>query len=140
MQMAHLIHQLMTLNTRFREDFMKAKNHPTLKHIWLNWMAYYGKYGRGVINHVLFHFDKKLSGWAERKYKKLKTTAQAIRRVNAFQMQKSQVVCPLVNVRLNDKSRMKREFHVRFRESCALQAHEILWSEMTTVVKPSQQP
>ena len=36
MQVAHLIHQLMTLNTRFREDFMKAKNHPTLKNLWLN--------------------------------------------------------------------------------------------------------
>ena len=35
MQMAHLIHQLMTLNTRFREDFMKVKNHPTLKNLWL---------------------------------------------------------------------------------------------------------
>jgi hypothetical protein len=34
--MAHLIHQLMTLNTRFREDFMKAKNHPTLKNLWLD--------------------------------------------------------------------------------------------------------
>jgi hypothetical protein len=36
MQMAHLIHQLMTLTTRFREDFMKAKNHPTLKNLWLD--------------------------------------------------------------------------------------------------------
>ena len=36
MQMAHLIHQLITLNTRFREDFMKAKNHPTLKNLWLD--------------------------------------------------------------------------------------------------------
>jgi hypothetical protein len=36
MQMAHLIHQLMTLNTRFQESFMKAKNHPTLKNLWLN--------------------------------------------------------------------------------------------------------
>jgi len=35
MQMAHIIHQLMTLNTRFREDFMKAKNHPTLKNLWV---------------------------------------------------------------------------------------------------------
>ena len=34
MQMAHLIHQLMTINTRFQEKFMKAKNHPTLKNIW----------------------------------------------------------------------------------------------------------
>lgn len=34
MQMAHIIHQLMTLNTRFQESFMKAKNHPTLKKFW----------------------------------------------------------------------------------------------------------
>ena len=36
MQMAHLIHQLMTLTTRFREDFMKSKNHPTLKNLWID--------------------------------------------------------------------------------------------------------
>lgn len=48
------------------------------------WMTYYGKYGRGKLNHVLFHFDKKLSRWAKRKYKKLKTIAQALRRLNAF--------------------------------------------------------
>ena len=36
MQMAQLIHQLMTLTTRFREDFMKAKTHPTLKNLWLD--------------------------------------------------------------------------------------------------------
>jgi len=36
MQMAHLIHQLMTLTTRFREDFMMTKNHPTLKNLWLD--------------------------------------------------------------------------------------------------------
>ena len=30
--------------------------------------------------------------------------------------------------------------HAGICEGCALQAHEILWSEMTTVVKPSQQP
>jgi hypothetical protein len=37
--MAHLIHQLMTLNTRFQEAFMKAKNHPTLKNLWLDLVA-----------------------------------------------------------------------------------------------------
>ena len=26
----------MTLTTRFREAFMKAKNHPTLKNLWLD--------------------------------------------------------------------------------------------------------
>lgn len=34
MQMAHLIHQLMTINTRFQENFMEAVNHPTLKNLW----------------------------------------------------------------------------------------------------------
>ena len=48
------------------------------------WMAYYGKYGRGVISHVLFHFDKKLSRWAKRKYKNIKGITQAVKRVNAF--------------------------------------------------------
>ncbi|WP_292435486.1 group II intron maturase-specific domain-containing protein [Methylobacter sp.] len=48
------------------------------------WERYYGKYGRGKLNHVLFHVDKKLSRWAKRKYKKLKTITQALRRLNAF--------------------------------------------------------
>ena len=48
------------------------------------WMAYYGKYGRSVISQVLFHFDKKLSRWAKRKYKKIKSITQAVKRVNAF--------------------------------------------------------
>jgi hypothetical protein len=39
MQMAHIIHQLMTLNTRFQECFMKAKNHPTLKNLWRDLVA-----------------------------------------------------------------------------------------------------
>jgi hypothetical protein len=39
MQMAHLIHQLMTINTRFQENFMKAKNHPTLKNLWRDLVA-----------------------------------------------------------------------------------------------------
>jgi hypothetical protein len=34
MQMAHLIHQLMTLTTRFKETFLGGKNHPTLKNLW----------------------------------------------------------------------------------------------------------
>lgn len=48
------------------------------------WMEYYGKFGRSAITNVLFHFDKKLSRWAKRKYKKLKTLIQAAKRVNAF--------------------------------------------------------
>ena len=48
------------------------------------WMAYYEKFGQGRIKHILFHFDQKLSRWAERKYKSLKSKAQAIKRLNAF--------------------------------------------------------
>ncbi len=39
MQMAHIIHQLMTLNIRFQESFMKGKNHPTLKNLWFDLVA-----------------------------------------------------------------------------------------------------
>jgi hypothetical protein len=39
MQMAHIIHQLMTLNARFQECFMTAKNHPTLKNLWFDLVA-----------------------------------------------------------------------------------------------------
>lgn len=56
------------------------------------WVAYYGKQGRSQINAVLFHFDKKLSRWAKRKYKKVKTTAQAVRRVNAFRARNPRLV------------------------------------------------
>jgi len=48
------------------------------------WMSYYGKFSHNQIKHVLFHFDQKLSIWANRKYKSLKTKAQAIRRIIAF--------------------------------------------------------
>lgn len=39
MQMAHIINQLMTLSTRFKEQFMKGFNHPTLKNHWFNLIA-----------------------------------------------------------------------------------------------------
>ena len=39
MQMAHLIHQLMTINTRFKDNFMKVPNHPTLKNLWFKLVA-----------------------------------------------------------------------------------------------------
>jgi len=48
------------------------------------WLAYYGKFGYAETLHVLFHFDKRLSRWAKRKYKKLITLNQAVKRVIAF--------------------------------------------------------
>ena len=41
--------------------------------------------------------------------------------------------------RLDDRSRMSREAHVRFCEGCALQAQEIQLPEMAAAVKLSQQ-
>lgn len=49
------------------------------------WVEYYGKFGIHSIRWVLLHFDQKLSRWAERKYKSLKTYAQAVQRVIRFQ-------------------------------------------------------
>ncbi len=48
------------------------------------WMNYYGEQGKAEIANILFHFDKKLSRWALRKYKKVRTLIQAAKRVNAF--------------------------------------------------------
>ena len=46
------------------------------------WLHYYGLFGKSIIRNVLFHFDKRLSRWAKKKYKKLKSLMQAARRVN----------------------------------------------------------
>lgn len=45
------------------------------------WMVYYGRFCRWEVIDVLNHFDKRLSRWAKRKYKKLKTIKQAMKRV-----------------------------------------------------------
>ena len=46
------------------------------------WMNYYSLFGESIIRNVLFHFDKRLSRWAMKKYKKVKTIMQAAKRVN----------------------------------------------------------
>jgi len=47
------------------------------------------KYGRGVISHVLFHFDKKLSRSAKDKYKKIKSITQA---ENGLMLSKAEIL------------------------------------------------
>ena len=49
------------------------------------WMEYDGKFNRGAVCHVWCHFEQKLSPWAKRKDKSIKTKAQAVRKVIAFQ-------------------------------------------------------
>lgn len=39
MQMAHLIHQLMTQTIHFQTTYLQGKNHPTLKHLWEQFLA-----------------------------------------------------------------------------------------------------
>ncbi len=56
------------------------------------WVEYYGKFGIRSIQWVLLHFDQKISRWAKRKYKSLKTYAQAARRVIAFQKKKPKLL------------------------------------------------
>jgi len=41
---------------------------------------------------VLFHFDKKHSRWAKRKYKKIIGITQAVKRVNAFKSRKPKLL------------------------------------------------
>ena len=53
------------------------------------WLNYYGYFGKSIIRNVLFHFDMRLSRWAKKKYKKLKSLMQAARRVNGIRKQYS---------------------------------------------------
>jgi len=39
MQMAYLINQLVVKRTRFQEDYLQGKNHPTLKSLWEDLVA-----------------------------------------------------------------------------------------------------
>jgi RNA-directed DNA polymerase len=45
------------------------------------WLNYYGLFSKSYIRELLYHFDKRLARWAKKKYKKLKTLSQAIKRV-----------------------------------------------------------
>ncbi len=48
------------------------------------WLEYFSLFGSSVICEVLYHFDRRLVRWAKKKYKKLKTLPQAIRRVENY--------------------------------------------------------
>jgi RNA-directed DNA polymerase len=48
------------------------------------YVRFFNRPSAGRLKHVLFHFDQKLTRWAMRKYKSLKTKWQAVKRVMAF--------------------------------------------------------
>ena len=62
-----------------RDDMLNIIKHSQSK--IRGWMAYYGQFNQWEIIEVLYHFDKRLSRWAKRKYKRLKTIKQAKKRV-----------------------------------------------------------
>lgn len=45
------------------------------------WLHFYSTFGASSIRNVLFHFDKRLSRWAKKKYKRVKSIIQAAKRV-----------------------------------------------------------
>ena len=49
------------------------------------WMEYYGLFGKSEIRNVLFHFDKRLTRWAMKKYKHLRRLMQAARKIGETQ-------------------------------------------------------
>lgn len=56
----------------------------------------FGKVAIHSIKWVLQHFNRKLSRWAKRKYKSLKTYAQAVQRVRKISKETSKATCLLV--------------------------------------------
>ncbi|MFK5970104.1 MAG: reverse transcriptase domain-containing protein [Candidatus Marithrix sp.] len=56
------------------------------------WMTYYGKFGFGLTKHILFHFDQKLNCWVKRKYKSIKTKAQAVKKIILFKFRNPELL------------------------------------------------
>jgi len=71
-------------------SWLKWSQNTIMDIIWFSrnkirgWMEYYGKFGRGAIINVLFHFDLRLTRWAMRKFKSVKTLMQGANRVGIF--------------------------------------------------------
>ena len=49
------------------------------------WIEYFGLFGKSGIRNVLFHFDKRLTRWAMRKYKQLNRMMKAARKISETQ-------------------------------------------------------
>lgn len=83
------------------------------------WINYYGSRYKSALYSTLHHFDYILARWARRKYKKLKgrkRNAEEWLRKIARRQPRSSLIGNSFSRRLDGKSRMNREIHVRIRE------------------------
>ena len=85
-----------------------------------SWINYYGRYYKSALNPTLRCLDRRLVMWATRKYKRLRNHR---RRATYWldRIAKNSRICLLIEDycthRLNDRSRMSGDVHVRFCES-----------------------
>ena len=88
------------------------------------WMNYFGKFNLSAMRRTLQCIERKLIKWAMCKYKNFRgQTTQDRKMALHCETARAKDVCALeqpVFVLLNDKSRMKGDFHVRFREKFAV--------------------
>ena len=84
------------------------------------WMNYFGKFNPSAMKYTLQCIERRLVKWAMCKYKSFRGRRQRVEKwLSSIRKTRAETVCSLgqnVFVLLNDKSRMKGDLHVRFRE------------------------
>ena len=83
------------------------------------WIEYYGAFFQSELIFLMYHLDKLIYRWVIRKYKKqgsnFKKAENWVKRIKRMALNYF-VHWSLLRAWPNDKSRMNREIHVRFRE------------------------
>ena len=104
-----------TRNNQRLEDLARFTN-PVVR----GWLNYYGRFYRSKCVQVLRHFNEALARWARRKFKRFKRRERAsmhwLGRIARRDPQLFVLWQPAYVRRLEGRSRMKRELHVRFCE------------------------
>ena len=110
-----------TRNNQSLEDLAQLVN-PSVR----GWMNYYGRFYRSKCVQVLRHLNVALAAWARRKYKRFRaarTSVHALAGTYRATGSEARSSCgnSALDRRLDRKSRMRREFHVRFCEGVGVQ-------------------
>ena len=109
-----------TRNNQRLEDLARLTN-PVVR----GWMNYYGRFYRSKCIQVLRHLNEALGQWARRKYKRFKRRERASMHWLGRIAQRTPSCSSCGNSargrRLGGRSRMRREFHVRFCEGGGVQ-------------------
>ena len=102
-----------TRNNQSLEDLARLVN-PSVR----GWVDYYGRFYRSALTPVLRHLERALIRWACRKYKRFRghvtNAAHWLGRVAPPRSQSARSVAGRDTTYMDHKSRMGREFHVRF--------------------------